>query len=455
MTSSSGENPRTSRNGGAVVVFLVGGIRYLGYLGSSGRIFLELLILLAEMSTQWSSKSSRIIKTLPQDGYSSGRRVNDLTVPKNSRPGNPRSLPQRTRKKEHYGSDYEGDESENDTDDTKFRSRGRRVNSHGTNGKTTIHLYSEESDPGNHLDRDRGRRPRKSSSAPANSKRDGWASLIPDRDYGPNGVFKNHVEELAYVKRAKEAIPPDHGRRARSTSRKDAERGRSTNSHRTTGAKPVSSEEEYFTADSERLSDARKSAKIKKPDKYTKEQVAQFDTYDDSERRSDIKRKPVGAAGVALKGVNPKGRVEAPQLNHHGNGSLNNPRNLPPKTPQPPPRPRQKKVTWGSIGGPEWRDARDPSGNASSELLIETAEHYNGGLGEFMGGPKQGRNKHREQSKNTESKKPEQYLAKRDPFAGFDAPPEKERKKNKSPSGMLRKVFGSWGSAKPSDERRR
>ncbi|THV46651.1 hypothetical protein BGAL_0370g00140 [Botrytis galanthina] len=433
------------------------------------------------MASQGSSNSSRT-KPVPQNGPKYGwRPVEDFTVPQSSglkrnggrvngapsrNKGNAKALPRSTQKREFHSIDSEGSQSGNSTDSsTKFRSRGRESNNdHATEGttrsKTKIHAYSDSSDSEYHPDRYSSRRPRAAPRSSTSSKKAGSNPMIPGK-YGIHDVYRNPVSEFSHVKIAKEAIPPDHRRRAESRSRQENHQSnRITDTDKINRAIAEISRHEYFKNDRKpRVADARpESAKMEYSDHDHKEQTVQFDSG--PKEGSIIKREPIKEREQS-RGPDIKRNAE-PQPRHHGNGDKQlNPKVSFSSTHKPLGVESKIDGAWHNIGGKDKMRTQIPPANTNRGSANELPPDYGKNILEdwWKGQSHTARTTERavvEQKPKSRyraddnpssasdqgrkhDKNPEQYTPKKDIFAEYDAPPEKKKKKR-----SLKAVFGSW-----------
>ncbi|KAF7939817.1 hypothetical protein BELL_0600g00030 [Botrytis elliptica] len=436
------------------------------------------------MASRSSSHSSKA-KPLPQDGSSHGwRPLEDLTVSKRSglerngahrrNKGNPKTLPRGTQ-----NSDGEGSQSGSSTDSsTKFRSRGRRSNhDHFTAGTTRskkkIDPYSDsDSDSGYNTDRG----PRAASRTSTRSKKAQSITMIPGK-YGPNDAYSDPVQELSHVKFAKEAIPSDHRRRTRSRSRQEKhDSNRVADTDKINGTIAEISRREYFKEDLEhRVADARpKSAKIEQPaSSYSEGEAAQL-CYDSEvelvdsgshQSRSRPNANPNNREQLRDTKV-PSGRAKsrehANRQPRHGNENSKEPRREYSFEPI-----RQPDVVsaWETPGQNRTRNP-SPEANTQKRTVNEAPLDYRRYYKDFMrdsnppaGTPRRPVVEQKSKSRypadgninprlasdkgREHHKKPEQYTPNPDIFAQYDAPPEKEKKRKKSPSKIFKRFFGS------------
>ncbi|KAF5869756.1 uncharacterized protein Bfra_010956 [Botrytis fragariae] len=351
---------------------------------------------------------------------------------------------------------------------SRDRSRGSKsgYGSDGTIRSRTRNDLHSNSDSANRSGRAQSQKPRSSSQASSTrSKRAESATLIPGQVYREYDVHSEHI------RLGKEAIPPDHGRRAGSKSRQETpERGRSTNSHKTTSARSVSSDEvKHSNGQLDIPKNVANKVQINEPVYHPEGEAAEL-CGDVQEEEQKIKRKPIRGT-TQSRGAN--SRYTEPKLNHHRSGNEKGlsekfsfePIRQPPGEEQT--RDESRDGAWQRFGGKDrTRNQISPAdtnrGSAKKEDFLDIREGWLRGKSHPDSTPKGLVNQTKSTPKRyyaknkgdpspasdkgrSSSQHSEQYTPEKDPFAGYDAPPEKtKKKKEKSPSRVFRNFFNSW-----------
>ncbi|TGO24369.1 hypothetical protein BPAE_0105g00360 [Botrytis paeoniae] len=437
--------------------------------------------------------------SLPRGGSSSGRgSANVLPVSRNvsseraslfkefgqSVDPTHRRLVSSSPPKSGYHSDSEGNQDGYGTDrssESRGRSRGSKSGSgsDATTRSRTRNNFHSNSDSANRSGRAQSQKPRSSSQASSTrSKRADLGNWIPAHNYGENSAHDNIVPQLNHIRLAKDAIPPDHGQRARSRSRQEnPERGRSTNSHKTTGVISVSLDgEKYLKGQLANPPTKANQPKIEQAGGYVEGEEALLEMCSDSEEGT-IKRKPIRDRAQS-RGANSREHANQ-QPRYHGNEDSKELRREPSFEPirQPPGLKQTQGRMWEALGKKRSRNP-NPQANTNRGPVNEPPLDLRGIRKDWWG--EQSRPASTQKgSVNEQKSKPARYYKKFDriPSPASDkgrnhsqhseryplpdnlidrvVGQSEDKKKKKNPSRIFGRFFGSWSSSKPSGERRR